>query len=104
MLAASRAGYLDEAFLRLAKLGQKDVAPGSPGQSLQDSPVDEIKARARFDLVSQQLDAKSDRDPADAAKQLEALRYLWRGDTFEFDLLYKLGKLYFDAGQPRCAA
>jgi hypothetical protein len=34
-------------------------------------------------------------------KELEGLRFLWRGDTFEFDLLYKLGKLYFDVGQPR---
>lgn len=90
-------GYLDG--LRLAKLGQKEAAK-SAWEKVQDSPVDEIKARARFALVSQQLADKSIA-PADAAKQLEALRYLWRGDTFEFDLLYKLGKLYFDAGQPR---
>ncbi|HVT50155.1 MAG TPA: hypothetical protein VHE77_01215 [Dongiaceae bacterium] len=95
--ASARAGYLDG--LRLAKLGQKDAAKAA-WEKLQDSPVDEIKARSRFALVSQELDDKSI-DPAEAAKELEALRFLWRGDTFEFDLLYKLGKLYFDAGQPR---
>ncbi|HVY98417.1 MAG TPA: tetratricopeptide repeat protein, partial [Dongiaceae bacterium] len=95
--AAAQAGYLDG--LRLAKLGQKDAAKAE-WEKLQDSPIDEIRARSRFALVSQALDDKSI-DPADAARQLEALRYLWRGDTFEFDLLYKLGKLYFDAGQPR---
>jgi hypothetical protein len=94
--AAARADYLDG--LRLAKLGQKDAAR-LVWEKLVDSPVDEIKARARFALVSQQLDDKSI-DPAEAARQLEALRYLWRGDTFEFDLLYRLGKLYFDADQP----
>ena len=95
--AAARAGYLDG--LRLAKLGQKDAARQA-WEKLVDSPIDEIKARTRFALVSQQLDEKTI-EPKAAAEQLEALRYLWRGDTFEFDLLYKLGKLYFDAGQPR---
>jgi hypothetical protein len=95
--ATDRAAYLDG--LRLAKLGQKDAALPI-WQRLQNSPVNEVRARATFALVSQQLDDKTI-TPSDAAKQLEALRYLWRGDTFEFDLLYKLGKLYFDAGQPR---
>jgi hypothetical protein len=95
--SAAWADYLEG--LRLSKLGQKPAAK-LVWEKLQDSPVDEIKARARFALISDQLEQKSI-DPADAAKQLEALRYLWRGDTFEFDLLYKLGKLYFDSGQPR---
>ncbi|MES1152008.1 MAG: hypothetical protein ABUL54_08935, partial [Dongia sp.] len=95
--SAAWADYLEG--LRLSKLGQKPAAR-LVWEKLQDSPVDEIKARSRFALISDQLEQKTI-DPADAAKQLEALRYLWRGDTFEFDLLYKLGKLYFDAGQPR---
>jgi hypothetical protein len=94
---AAWAGYLDG--LRLQKLGQKDAAKQA-WTKVADSDIDEIKARARFALVSQELADKSIQ-PADAAKELEALRYLYRGDTFEFDLLYELGKLYFDAGQPR---
>jgi len=50
--------------------------------------------------VSAQLDQKQI-DPKDAVQKLEALRFLWRGDTFEFDLLNKLGHLYFDVAQPR---
>jgi hypothetical protein len=59
-----------------------------------------VKARSQFAVVSQQLDDKKI-DPKDAVTKLEALRYLWRGDTFEFDLLSKLGHLYFDVAQPR---
>ncbi len=51
-------------------------------------------------MISEQLDEKKI-DPKDAVAKLEALRYLWRGDTFEFDLLNKLGHLYFDVAQAR---
>jgi hypothetical protein len=95
--SAARAAYLDG--LRLMKLGKKKEALDI-WQGLVDNPSDEIKAKSRFAVVSAELEGKSI-DPKDAATRIEALRYLWRGDTFEFDLLYKLGHLYLDTGQPR---
>ncbi|MEE8270631.1 MAG: hypothetical protein V3R98_02705, partial [Alphaproteobacteria bacterium] len=38
-----------------------------------------------------------------AAAQMEALRFAWRGDDLEFDLLDRLGGLYWDAGRYRRA-
>jgi hypothetical protein len=94
---AAHAAFLEG--LRQQKIGQKAAALAT-WEKLTDSPVAEVKARATFAVVSQQLDEKTI-DPKDAVAKLEALRYLWRGDTFEFDLLTKLGHLYFDVAQPR---
>jgi hypothetical protein len=93
----AHAAYLDG--LRLLKIGQKDAALAA-WEKLVDSPVDEVKARSQFAVVSQQLEDKKI-DPRDAVRKLEALRFLYRGDTFEFDLLSKLGHLYFDVAQAR---
>ncbi|MDQ7247311.1 hypothetical protein [Dongia sedimenti] len=93
----ARAAFLDG--LRLQKIGKKEEALAA-WEKLTDSPIDEIKARAQFAVVSEQLDEKKI-EPKDAVAKLEALRYLWRGDTFEFDLLSKLGHLYFDVAQAR---
>lgn len=93
----ARAAFLEG--LRQQKIGQKDAALAT-WEKLTDSPIDEIKARAQFAVVSQQLDEKKI-EAKDAVAKLEALRFLWRGDTFEFDLLTKLGHLYFDVAQPR---
>ncbi|HKX10784.1 MAG TPA: hypothetical protein VJN67_21480, partial [Stellaceae bacterium] len=38
---------------------------------------------------------------ADAIQQLDALRFAWRGDTFEFDLLHSLGTLLVADGDYR---
>ena len=93
----ARAAFLDG--LRQQKIGQKEEALAT-WEKLADSPIDEIKARAQFAVITQQLDEKKI-EPKDAVAKLEALRYLWRGDTFEFDLLTKLGHLYFDVAQAR---
>jgi tetratricopeptide (TPR) repeat protein len=37
----------------------------------------------------------------DVIKELENLRFSWRGGEFEFSLLYKLGSLYLDSGEFR---
>jgi hypothetical protein len=93
----AHADYLEG--LRLQKMGQKEAALLA-WEKLTDSPVDEVKARSQFAVVSQQLEDKTI-EPKDAVAKLEALRFLYRGDTFEFDLLSKLGHLYFDVAQPR---
>jgi hypothetical protein len=95
--AAAHAAFLDG--LRQQKMGQKEAALAT-WEKLTDSPIDEIKARSTFEVVSQQLEEKKI-EPKDAVAKLEALRFLYRGDTFEFDLLSKLGHLYFDVAQPR---
>ncbi|MEO3433124.1 hypothetical protein [Inquilinus sp. CAU 1745] len=37
----------------------------------------------------------------EAAERLEGLRYAWRGDSVEFDILDRLGRYYWQAGQHR---
>jgi hypothetical protein len=93
----ARTAYLNG--LKLLKLGKKEEALKT-WEPLADSPIDEVRARAQFEVVQEQL-AEKKIEPKDAVAKLEALRYLWRGDTFEFDLLYRLGHLYFDALRPR---
>ena len=34
--------------------------------------------------------------PKEAIEEFEKLRYAWRGDDFEFDVLNRLGDLYID--------
>jgi hypothetical protein len=68
--------------------------------ALAESPVDEVRARSQFDLTELQL-AEKKIDARQAAKQLEALRFVWRGTDFEFDLLDRLGALYIESDQPR---
>ncbi len=67
---------------------------------LADSPIDEVRARSQFDLTELQL-AEGKIDKKQAAVQLEALRFVWRGTDFEFDLLDRLGRLYVESDQPR---
>ncbi|MBI2254231.1 MAG: hypothetical protein HYU58_06415 [Proteobacteria bacterium] len=68
--------------------------------ALAESPVDEVRARSQFDLTELQL-AEKKIDARQAAKQIEALRFVWRGTDFEFDLLDRLGALYIESDQPR---
>ncbi|MBL4615037.1 MAG: hypothetical protein JKY27_09215, partial [Magnetovibrio sp.] len=49
-------------------------------------------AMARTELLLQQ-DLFT---PTDAIEQFEKLRFVWRGDNFEFNLLRRLGSLYLD--------
>ncbi len=57
-----------------------------PGLALANSPVDEVRARSQFDMTELQL-AEKKIDAKQAATQMEALRFVWRGTDFEFDLL-----------------
>nr|WP_298683986.1 hypothetical protein [uncultured Dongia sp.] len=95
----------DQAFhdyltgLQLAQAGNKEEAMKA-WAALADSPVDEVHARSQFDLTELQL-AEGKIDTRKAATQLEALRFVWRGTDFEFDLLDRLGGLYIAADLPR---
>lgn len=57
------------------------------------------RTRARFALIDLNL-ATGDLKPADATVQLERLRYGWRGDDLELQMLERLSELYSQAGQP----
>jgi len=52
-------------------------------------------AWARLALVNSEY-ASDKIDTVEAIDQLEKLRFAWRGDDFELDLLARLGELYFD--------
>lgn len=94
---AARLAYLDG--LRLLKVGDKAKALAAL-ESLAESPIDEIKAKSQFALLNEKL-AEKEIEPKDAIAPMESLRFLWRGDNFEFDLLYQLGHLYIDDNQAR---
>ncbi|MCE2510733.1 MAG: hypothetical protein J4G10_07140 [Alphaproteobacteria bacterium] len=55
----------------------------------------ESRARAAFDMVRLKL-KQGEMESEEAIEQLERLRFAWRGDRFEYDLLYQLGDLYLE--------
>jgi hypothetical protein len=58
------------------------------------------RARALYSTALAQLDAgKASKE--DTIKALDAMRFSWRGDAFEFALLRRLGDLKLDAGDYR---
>jgi len=54
------------------------------------------KVRAELALVDLGV-ATHALTPKDAAQRLEGMRFAWRGDDLEFDILHRLGDFYFDA-------
>ena len=95
--ARDRLAYLD-GHIKL-KVGERDQALAL-WASLEDSSLDDVRARSQFDLVEERLKG-GELKPAEAITPLEALRFVHRGGDFEFKLLRKLGALYLDDNQPR---
>ena len=60
------------------------------------------QARARYALTNALLERK-EISVGDAIERMERLRYAWRGDVHEFDLLRRLAQLYTDRGDNRRA-
>ncbi|MFN4090765.1 MAG: hypothetical protein ACK4QW_17205, partial [Alphaproteobacteria bacterium] len=56
------------------------------------------RARAGLALVDLGL-ADGSLAPRDAIEELERLRFAWRGDALEYEVLARLGKAYLDAGE-----
>jgi tetratricopeptide (TPR) repeat protein len=54
------------------------------------------KVRAELALIDLQV-ANNSLTPAQAADRLEALRFGWRGDDLEVDILHRLGEFYLQA-------
>ncbi len=67
---------------------------------LEKSKFPEIAARAKFNNAL--LMVKSDPNKlADAIKELDALRFAWRGDDLEIEILRNLGEMYIKGGDIR---
>jgi tetratricopeptide (TPR) repeat protein len=77
--------------------GQMDVAVAQY-DDLTDVSQRWIAARARYSRTRYNL-RNGDITPAQAIDQLERLRYAWRGDRFEIQLLDDLAELYFQTRQ-----
>ena len=58
------------------------------------------EARANFARINASLENR-EMTLEDATEELEKLRFSWRGDDFEFELLRRLGDLYLDIGDYR---
>ncbi len=116
--AAYRVGNLELAETRLHALRVLDLKPAEQGHvghldgrihlarrdtdgamALWDHVVAgegrESRAHAAFDTVRLKL-KQGDMDPDEAIERLERLRFAWRGDKLEYDLLYQLGDLYLE--------
>ena len=69
-------------------------------QAIAKAPMDRIAAPALLNATQIQYEKKQI-DAAKAAETLNALRYRWRGDGVELDVIRALGKLYIDQGRYR---
>ena len=67
---------------------------------LSESVQRSVRAKARFAETDLLLDEERI-TKKDAIERLERLRFAWRGDVFEFDLMHRLGELYLDVGDYR---
>jgi tetratricopeptide (TPR) repeat protein len=92
--AQSRAKYLLGWWLE--KLGDREKAFAIWDEVAQ-GPDRGSEARARFAKVTLRFDDEELSVPA-TIEELERLRFAWRGDDFEFDLLHRLGELHLSAG------
>ncbi|WP_286828495.1 MULTISPECIES: hypothetical protein [Kordiimonas] len=79
--------------------GQLDIAL-TQYEDLSDVPQRWIAARARYARIKYSL-RMNDITPQQGIDQLERLRYAWRGNRFEIQLLDDLSELYFETQQYR---
>ena len=61
------------------------------------APLDNVAVPARLGLIRLSL-ARGTMKPDVAARELEALRWRWRGDATELSVIRELGKLYLSQG------
>ena len=81
------------------ELGQTQSAFEQLGE-LEKSANREIAARATYAKAIISIKSKPE-SRADAIRALDGLRYAWRGDDLELDILRTLGQLYIEAGDIR---
>lgn len=78
-----------------SKAGRSDLA-GKRWREVAEGPDRLYKIRAELALVDLGVATKSI-TPKQAVDRLEGLRFAWRGDNLEFDILRRLGGFYLDA-------
>ena len=83
----------------LYKSGRADEALESLN-ILEKNSDREVAARAKFEKANIGIETGKV-SPADSIRALDALRYAWRGDEFEIDVLRRMGKLYIAGGDIR---
>lgn len=92
---------LSESVFQRARIaerqGQLDLAL-SQYEDLSTAPQRWIAARARYARIKHNL-RRNDITPEQGIDQLERLRFAWRGDRFEAELLDNLADLYFETKQ-----
>lgn len=80
---------------RMHELSGDTASAMTAYKKVADAKQRRMSAQAQLALTVLQLkDSKI--KPAEAIDKLERLRFAWRGDQFELDLLDRLGRLYFD--------
>ncbi len=62
-------------------------------QGIVKAGVRQTAARAKFDLINMEYQ-NDEIDAMEAIDRLEKLRFAWRGDDFELELLSRLGEIY----------
>lgn len=85
-----RIAYLRGHFLKKQEKPDKAIALWENVAAQDDRPT---RAKAAFALVNTLYDSKKI-TAGEAIERLEQLRFAWRDDVFEFDLLQRLGALY----------
>ncbi len=96
----ARKGQLNYLEGRLMELkGDFDGAVGR-WEMAQEGSHPQSRAKAAASRVQRLLKLK-EITRAEAIEELEKLRFAWRGDNFEFNLLRRLGRLYMDEGDFR---
>ena len=93
-------GYLRFLEGHALRLAGKPSGAKSIWQSILNSPDRQVRAKAKFALINADLATKQI-SRKDAIKQLEALSFAWRGDSFEFDLKRRLGDIHASEGDYR---
>jgi len=94
---AAEVAEIDFVEGRLLELGGDTDGAVTKWEEVQESR--NRNARAKATIARMELLLKLERmSVKEAIEDLEKLRFAWRGDEFEFDLLRRLGGLYLDEG------
>ncbi len=87
--------YLQGAVAEAGSQWEQALAKYRDAEDGEDRPARAYAARARIELQLRRNQITA----GDAVKQLQKLRFAWRGDEFEYPLLKRLGELMLADGQ-----
>ncbi len=99
-LSRAQRGHLGYLSGRMRELAGNAEAAVAEWEKVLDGPHRPSRARAAMARVELLL-RKKQMTPGEAIAEMEKLRFTWRGDEFEFNLLRRLGGLYLQEGDYR---